>query len=233
MSGYWLYNHGEQCLVISVELEARSVMPDKDIVHPKLSYRYQRPYKMICEGETDKDYLSYIVAGAIKKDIKDFGEAPIQFLQYVELEVNDPLACGLFNTATDWSTKFDRIEQQACQMKGDQRGIDIARNVAKRALVMFQCYSQPSNYKQLVDSYLNGIFEANFVERTPLPVHHKNTSHLTVSNGISAVRDGVQKHINSFSSQIIKNKSLEKIIRCRNSKIKLSTMDLLDIDVSA
>jgi hypothetical protein len=56
-------------------------MPDGDIVHPRLSYGYQKIYKQICEGFFDSETLAYYVLPPLLKDIQKYGNGPINLLQ--------------------------------------------------------------------------------------------------------------------------------------------------------
>ena len=52
-------------------------MPDGDIVHVKLSRRYQKPYKQLCEGLYGDAELTRAVLRPLKQDLQDYGDAPL------------------------------------------------------------------------------------------------------------------------------------------------------------
>ena len=52
-------------------------MPDGDIIHPKLRRHFQNVYGQICEGHWGSSELGFKMLHPLKKQIKEYGNAPI------------------------------------------------------------------------------------------------------------------------------------------------------------
>ena len=63
-------------------------MPDGDIVHVKLPRRYQKSYKQFCEGQCGDVELTRAVLRPLKRDLQDYGNAPLELIQQVAAELN-------------------------------------------------------------------------------------------------------------------------------------------------
>ena len=207
-------------------------MPDRDVIHPNLAPRYKKTYKMICEGQSDYEFIAREAAAALRKDIQEYGNNPIRFLEFVADELNNLPAVGLFAKSIDWNDEYTKIEERAYQINADRQGMDIAMVIAKRAILMLQHYGQYSTYENLLTHYMSHIFEVNFVGRVPLPRYYMDASQDLVDTGISKVRFHVSQDIRSFVSTAAQTGNVAKLWRHKRQRAKYSTEEMMNIDIS-
>ncbi|HEY4383958.1 MAG TPA: hypothetical protein VGN34_05715, partial [Ktedonobacteraceae bacterium] len=89
-------------------------MPDGDIVHRGLAYRYQKASMQICEDHMSDDEIGHNLLNPLKEEIRNQGnEAVISLLKKVA-ERFDQIAIELkFNNSINWEKESQLIEQYA------------------------------------------------------------------------------------------------------------------------
>lgn len=66
-------------------------MPDGDVYHTGVALRFQKPYKMLCEGRSTREATERILLRAVKKEIQRCGDALVQHAQQVADAVDQAL----------------------------------------------------------------------------------------------------------------------------------------------
>ncbi|MCP2727882.1 hypothetical protein NJ959_05240 [Symplocastrum sp. BBK-W-15] len=56
-------------------------MPDGDIVHNRLRWGYQKPYKSLCEGKASTSERARALIKSLKEDLKQKGDLSVQLAQ--------------------------------------------------------------------------------------------------------------------------------------------------------
>lgn len=91
-------------------------MPDGDIVHGRLSWLYQKPYRLLCEGKLNRDECAWITMDALKRNIKTKGSVPIVLAKRMGESLDQAIEnagnSGVLARAA-LSMEFDRFVQQA------------------------------------------------------------------------------------------------------------------------
>ena len=58
-------------------------MPDGDIYHPGVGRRFQKPYRMICEGRSDPRVTERVVLSAMKSEIQHHGDGALRHVREI------------------------------------------------------------------------------------------------------------------------------------------------------
>jgi hypothetical protein len=144
-------------------------MPDGDIVHPRLSYGYQKIYKQICEGFFDSETLAhYVLPPAIKRYSKVWkwanqftpegfrdGECKIKYERAFPLDEGEHLRAMIdhvedlrqvLDTDNSWqslSNKFTILTDIADRLARQHR-VPLVE-IEEKILQLYKCYVQEWN----------------------------------------------------------------------------------------
>jgi hypothetical protein len=91
---------GTISMTVNLELSLEYRMPDADKVHKGLSQRYQVVYQQICESALEPNEIAYSVLEPLKRDLLDFGDAPLMLIDHVVRELNEVSSGPLLVTSS-------------------------------------------------------------------------------------------------------------------------------------
>jgi len=205
-------------------------MPDGDEVHEKLACRYQKAYKMLCEGQAGSDIVAEVVQ-AVFKDVKQGGDKILEMLQKVAHQVEDILSKKKQGEEVDWRRETARLSLLDRHLDANSRLKALALEACKEVLQAVKYGEQPTNcMKTLLTQYLNTIATANFVERVPLTATPYNkVSQAFVREQLAMVRQPIEERSAQYAEAIYKSGTvhLARQPRRKNAKIVYTT----DMDI--
>ena len=124
------------CYLISANLHTEEVdMPDGDIVHKGLAWKYQKAYKQICDGQFGGDGLAREVVPVVWKDIQNGGDKPIQLLAEVAKQCQQILDRQRMFGQIDWQKEFAQIDELAQPIYAERRLKTLAVEACKPLFV--------------------------------------------------------------------------------------------------
>jgi hypothetical protein len=109
-------------------------MPDGDIVHVNLPRRYQKPYKQLCEGQYSDVELTRAVLRPLKRDLQEYGDAPLKLIQQVVAEMNQISHEPLLKQSINWTEKNETIDRCAQQIAGHPTAMALAVQACQQQL---------------------------------------------------------------------------------------------------
>jgi hypothetical protein len=207
-------------------------MPDGDKVHKGLSWKYQKVYKQICDGQFRSDKLADEVVSAVGKDIQCGGDELIQLLQKVAEQCQQILDKRMFEQI-DWQKEFARVDKLAQPICASRRLKALAVEACKETLQDLRNGGKPSKcYIELLTKYLCNIYEAQFAERVPLsPSHYQNVSRGFVAERLEAMWPFVKGQLLKYAEQIYRHGSVRIAGQPRRSARRKPNYDI-DTDIS-
>ncbi len=191
-------------------------MPDSDKIG-KLSRRWSKMYKKVCEGHFDSAELANDAMSPLVKDIKDYGDAPIRFLKQASVRLEGIQNNPLFRSVHNWNDEDDFIRKLAStyMQKGraNQRGINIAILVFKGLIHKLRNNEVITEnfYEVLCHNYIRRIYDSNFSER--IPVAGENYTNLAedVDRKLSEISNFVDKNISSLAYRIAQKGNVRRL----------------------
>ncbi len=87
-------------------------MPDGDIYHPGVVRRFQKPYRMICEGRSDPRVTERVVLSAVKSEIQHHGDGALRHVRKLASAVEGAFLEAGFDVTRGCvlaSSKVDRL----------------------------------------------------------------------------------------------------------------------------
>lgn len=204
-------------------------MPDGDIIHPTLSARYYGVYKRICEEAEDEESLARQALRCLKKDVNDYGDAPIQLIQR-EVPLFEQLAVDLqFGIPIDWTQARRRVKELAMGFSGSDNGLQLAVRACEQQLDLLkkqQPYTLPSGHFafEITQQYLLNIYDARFANRVPQTRHYYQDAHpALVHERIMNMRRFINPGSALYALQIIEHKALR--LPPRTTKLRMIDLD--------
>ena len=193
------------CYLISANLHTEEVdMPDGDIVHKGLAWKYQKAYKQICDGQFGGDNLAGEVVPAVWKDIQNGGDEPIWLLAEVAKQCQQILDRQRMFGQIDWQKEFAQIDELAVSIYASQRLKTLAVEACKEQLQDLYNGGNPSNcHIELLTKYMWNVYVANFAEKVPLsPSHYKDVSREFVSERLEVMRPCVKEQLLPYAEKV-------------------------------
>ncbi len=187
-------------------------MPDADRIG-KLSHRWSKMYRKVCEGYFDSDSLASDALDLLRKDIQGYGDAPIRFLREVSSRLIRVQKNPLFHSIHNWHDENRFLDDlKSAYMKKyrpKQRGIDIAVEACKDIIHKFRNGENLSEdlEKALYDRYSHQIYESNFSDLARSMLQDQED----IVNRIDEMNTFVYEKINSLSSQIVRKRNTKRL----------------------
>jgi hypothetical protein len=177
-------------------------MPDGDKVHENLAPRYQKSYKLLCEGQSSDAALAHEVLRPLKRDLQAYGDEPCKLLQQVATVLSQIPDEPLLQQCVDWGEKSQLIDRWACQISGHRTAMELAVQACKQQLQELRSSVCPHDLtKELYKKYVSAVYKANFEDRVPLAQHYNGTSQDTVDARLQGMRVHIEQGIDNFVAQ--------------------------------
>lgn len=150
-------------------------MPDGDKIHSKLSPRYQRAYKWICEAKADPAESARLLMKALKKTLQTYGDSAIKLIQNIASEISGTMEEICSNNFPDW--RQVNLIVQGIVFQSD--GSHVMKELVNRAVNQIfheQRYNNPIKIEQLsqkiIQSYIAEVYDSTFKGKVPLTEEH-------------------------------------------------------------
>lgn len=193
-------------------------MADGDEVHTNLPRRYLNAYRDVCAPTFDAEDVAHDVAQVVLKDVRDYGNGPVQFIiNCVEsLAVQLPEE-PLFRQTVDYGSVQQQIEQMARQYRSSEVGMELAKRSIRRAVDAYHEGGSFTDVQGAVQGYLTNIHEARFADRVPMTNEHLNSiSSETVNCRLDEMRSFSQLEYAHLSRSIFQKRSVKGRIHRRH-----------------
>lgn len=179
-------------------------MPDGDRVHPELTGRFQKPYKMLCEGQSDSKILAEAILKPLKKNLQMYGNEPVSFIKRAAEYISDLKANAECGTSINWGQAQKDLETLMRKTPGNKKGLNLAWQAARQELQAVRHGESSTNIELgIADKYVNKIYKSDFEKRIPLvPLHYNGVSPAVVDNRLTAVRPDMEQGLYRFASQL-------------------------------
>jgi hypothetical protein len=189
-------------------------MPDRDIVHSRLAYAFQKPYLQLCEAALDSTEIAHSASRALKTRIGQYGDSPLRYLERVAEQIGDLPVEPLLRSAVDWMQQRRDIERTARQYAGNsKRGSQSAEKAAKQILQQTRRDGPISNLRaRLIAQYFANVYECEFEEGVPLTQRHENgVSQAELATRLAAIRPLVHRAVESLAAQAAGGRSVYRL----------------------
>ncbi len=200
-------------------------MPDADIVHKNVPRRYQKLYKEICEDYWDNQDLGHEALRPLQKDIKDYGDGPIELLNEFAARLELIASHPLFASMTDWAGENVYLEELRYRIRGNKRGLDLAVNVCRGKIQQFRegLIIDISVRKDLIANFFMAIYRANFEEKIQLtPQHYLVVDPDFVQSRLTEIRPFVEAGIEELASKVADGRKVSSVRLPINRRAKMS-----------
>jgi hypothetical protein len=204
-------------------------MPDRDIVHGGVSHFFQRAYLQLCEGVLPSETLVHSTLEALTRSVRSYGDEPIKFLLAVGKQLDELPHEPLLREAIDWREQDRLINRGAQQVIGKKRAVALVERRARISLQELRRDGPKRNLEsRLLRAYLRDVFEADFIERTPL-ADGRSVDERTFSARLAVIEPGVNEGIDKLVEQLAQKGTVAAIRtpRCVNPRERIT----LDTDL--
>jgi hypothetical protein len=195
-------------------------MTDGDIVHSQLSWPYQRPYRWLCEGKANSDECAWMVMGAIMREIKKKGAAPVVLAK----RMGESLRQGIDNGVRNWAALSEELDRQARQAPCPHYEKQLVLRASKGILHDFR-YGRRMDTSWLpevaVERYFQELYRWKFKERIPLTSkHHAGIDSATVMKRVEALSPNLFPVFRKWAKQANADEDVASLRRPRRQKVK-------------
>ncbi len=204
-------------------------MADGDIIHSKLSWLYQKPYRMLCEGKRDHNECAWFLKKAFLQDIKkNYGFA----VKHAK-RMGESLGLAIENTgennSVSWVTRSMELEQLARQAKVPHYVEQLVLRAGKSILRELR-YNQRVDTNNLPEAVVERLFQevykSNFEERIPLtPNHHNGLDKAIVMESVEALRPDMFAEIAKWAKKANEYEEVKNLRRSPRKNVKEIDLD--------
>jgi len=204
-------------------------MPDGDIVHSKLSWRYQEPYRMLCEGKLDRNEYAWSLKKAFLQDIKkNYGPAVPHAKRIGEM-LRRAMQNAAKNSSVNWASLSMEIDRQVRQAEVKHYVKELLRCAGKGLLHEFR-YNQrvdTSNLPEaIVERLFQEVYKAKFEQRIPLTSnHHAGVDNVTVTERVEALRPDMFAEMSKWAKKTTTDEDVKNLRRSSREKVKEIDLD--------
>lgn len=198
-------------------------MPDGDKVHGKLRLRYQKPYKMVCEGVATDSQCARSVLGALKKSLQYQTNHPIRMAQAMAECIQQTVE-GISSSLIPWSKVGMDFEELARTTDGSPYAKEL---VLRAGRVVLHAYRNgiEKDVKDvstlIIKQYMRHIYESEFKERIPLTSkHYAGVDEDTLIKKVAAMDSDISNAISKWATKVAITGRVEDIQLPRQPKQK-------------
>ena len=192
-------------------------MPDGDRVHSGLRSRYQKPYKILCEGAASSKECARSLLESLRKDLQDYGKLPLLLAGDIADRFSQIIGPLEISNQVEWARISSDLEEMAQKVGGPLNAKELMIRAGKSVLndIRYGREVETNNMQATIyERFIHEVFESEFKERIPLPLsleHHAGVSHGVLESRVEAMEPYVDSGIQQFARAAIQNQSLEKL----------------------
>lgn len=205
-------------------------MPDADKIG-KLSRRWSKMYRKICEGHFDNTSLANDAMNPLMKDIEGYGNYPIRLLKEVSIRLDDIRNNPLFLPTRNWNDEDHFIRNLGFtymhKYRSNQRGMNIAIAAYKDVVHNFRNEGDVSgnSYEVLIRRYIRRIYDSNFAELVPFAGKNHIDVDWDINQRLNEIDNFVDKNIDSLASQIVRKGKIGRLRQPRSTPQRTVTIE--------
>lgn len=204
-------------------------MPDADIVHDKLPWLYQRPYRELCEGKDRSQECAWTMMKALLKDIQKKGAPPIVLANQMGELLDRAIKNVGDRSSLNWTVASKQLDTLAREANVVHYSKELVLRAGKSVIhdLRYGGKLKTSNLSQTVTyRYMEEVYRSSFKERIPLTSEH----YLGVDRGvlegrIEEIEPDLSKTMEKWAHQVNKGTDLENLRRPRRSNINKVDLD--------
>lgn len=192
-------------------------MPDGDRVHSGLRSRYQKPYKILCEGAASSKECASSLLESLRKDLQDYGKLPLLLARDIADRFSQIIGPLEISNQVEWARISSDLEEMAQKVGGPLNAKELMIRAGKSVLndIRYGREVETNNMQATIyERFIHEVFESEFKERIPLPLsleHHAGVSHGVLESRVEAMEPYVDSGIQQFARAAIQNQSLERL----------------------
>jgi hypothetical protein len=204
-------------------------MPDGDIVHNRLRWVYQKPYKWLCEGKANSDECARVVLNALKKDLIRKGSLPVVLAHSMGSKLVQSVSSIGQHGSVDWAALSIAFDQLAQRADGRHDLKELALRAGKsvlRDLRYGQVVSVENAPNLILSRYMHEVYESEFKERVPLtPKHHAGIDSAALNQRINTIESIIRNATCQWADKAVRDRKIEKIQLPRRQHVQKVDMD--------
>jgi hypothetical protein len=200
-------------------------MPDGDKVHSKLPWRYQRPYKRLCESKTSSQEPVWELMKALLKDIRQKGDNFLKTAQLLSEELKNHLVTIRFqgNLARFREDIDKSIKNSNLSHYDQQILIQASQNLQKK--IQNNILNNSLEEEMIAESFYM-ILCANFIGRLPLnQAHYAGVDDQVLQERINDMTPEIQSIIYRLSKKANQKGSVSNLRLPRRKNRQVIGMD--------
>jgi hypothetical protein len=206
-------------------------MPDGDIIHSRLRWVYQKPYKWLCEGKADSQECAWVVMKALLKDIKNKGNEPIKLAKSIGSTISQVINDFSKNGVVSWTALSEELNRLAQQTRVSHYIKELVIHAAKEVIhdLRYQKIVDTNNLSEVVvERYMQQVYKSNFEKCIPLtPKHYAGVDAKTLETRIKAIKPEISNAISYWANQANTGDEVKKLRRPVRRKVtQIKPVDL-------
>jgi hypothetical protein len=190
-------------------------MPDGDWVHSGLRSRYQKPYKILCEGAASSKECARSLLESLRKDLRDYAKLPLLLARDIADRFSQIIGPLEISNQVEWARISSDIEEMAQKVGGPLNAKELMIRAGKSVLndIRYGREVETNNMQaKIYERFIHEVFESEFKGRIPLSLeHHAGVSHGVLESRVEAMEPYVDSGIQLFARAAIQNQSLERL----------------------
>lgn len=200
-------------------------MPDGDKVHSKLPWRYQRPYKRLCESKTSSQESVWELVKALLQDIQQKGDNFLKTAQLLAEELENHLLTIRFQgNLAPFREDIDKSIKNSNLSHYDQQ---ILIQASQNLLKKIQNNILTNNLKEeIIAESFNITLRVNFIGKLPLnQAHYAGVDDQTLRERVNEMTPEIESIIYTLSKKANQKGSVKDLRLPRRKNRQVIGMD--------
>ena len=200
-------------------------MPDGDKVHSKLPWRYQRPYKRLCESKTSSQESVWELVKALLQDIQQKGDNFLKTAQLLAEELENHLLTIRFQgNLAPFREDIDKfIKNSNLSHRNQQILIQAIQNTLKK--IQNNTFTNNLKEEMIAESF-KIILRVNFIGKLPLnQAHYAGVDDQTLRQRVNEMTPEIESIICTLSKKANQQGSVKNLRLPRRKNRQVIGMD--------
>ena len=200
-------------------------MPDGDKVHSKLPWRYQRPYKRLCESKTSSQESVWELMKALLQDIRQKGDNFLKTAQLLAEELENHLLTIRFQgNLAPFREDIDKfIKNSNLSHRNQQILIQAIQNTLKK--IQNNTFTNNLKEEMIAESF-KIILRVNFIGKLPLnQAHYAGVDDQTLQQRVNEMTPEIESIIYTLSKKANQQGSVKNLRLPRRKNRQVIGMD--------
>lgn len=209
-------------------------MVDHVTLSTGLGHGWNLCFGQLCDWKLDEAAILAATLKALKRQLKKFGNNPIQLITRVYMESFAWLPTPLFDHAINVAKEIERVEIHARDLRGNKRGMGIAQQVCVRRIYSLgnSGFVNSDHHFGLTRAYVGDVYASEYEGRisagkVKLP---SEVTQAELESRLCLLRPQLESGFDSFAYQLVKHGNVEKL-RMPPIGEKVADADYLNEDI--